>query len=157
MNLPDFFKRNKSARNDQLKTMPLDQDTQETLSNTTFFTCRETILHACSTNDIPLLRTLFQGLQIIAPHPEIKYPAGSQPSDPPCTYEMLVAAVREQHDETVEYLFNVFPNAEISPGVSDAALSCRSIPIWTRLLTHDRLFLNNEIDESGRTPFSMAC
>ncbi|KAL9115580.1 MAG: hypothetical protein Q9187_007265 [Circinaria calcarea] len=70
---------------------------------------------------------------------------------------MLMVAVREQHAPAVEYLLEMFPAAEISTGVIDAALSHRSIPTWTRLLAHDRSFLNREKDESQSTPFSQAC
>lgn len=70
---------------------------------------------------------------------------------------MLMAAVREQHDPMVEYLLTVFPHAQIGAGIIEAALSHRSIPIWTRLLAHDRSFLNIKIDKSQSTPFSHAC
>ncbi|MCJ1268950.1 hypothetical protein MMC22_008838 [Lobaria immixta] len=160
-----FFKRKESVGNEQPasaqapKSSGLDQESQPAPAGKTSQTCREQILHACSTDDISSLRTLFQSLNITAPHPEITYPAGfqPQPSDPPWTYEMLMTAVREQHDRTLEYLLKVFPDTKISTSVAEAGLSHRSIPIWIRLLEHDRSFLNNEKDESQSTSFSQAC
>ena len=165
MGLSSFFKQKKTAGNQQpasaqvSKTTALDQETQPAPPGKTPPTCREQILQACSTNDISTLGTLFQKLNITAPNPEIVYPAGSPPqvSDPPWTCEMLMAAVREQHEQAVEYLLKIFPDAEIRGNVVDAALLHRDIPIWTRLLAHDRTFLNREKDESQSTPFSQAC
>lgn len=161
MNLSSFFRRKQSAGNKQpaLAQAPaLNQESQPDPSGKTLQTCREQILRACATDDISTLRALFKSLNIVAPHPEITYPGSQpQPSDPPWTYEMLMTAVREQHDRTLEYLLKVFPDTKISTSVAEAGLSHRSIPIWIRLLTHDRSFLNNERDESQSTPFSQAC
>lgn len=61
---------------------------------------------------------------------------------------MLTAAVREQHDSTVKYLLKIFPDAGIGAGVTKAAFSHLSIPIWTP--PHTRLLVSEQ--QEGQTP-----
>lgn len=117
----------------------------------------------CWTDAIATLHTLFSRLNITAPPPppsprlEIIYPADSQsqPSDPPRTCEILSRPLCTYNLIRQSW----FSDAEIMAGVTEAAISYRSSPIWARarVLKHDHSFLSNARDESSLTPFSQAC
>ena len=120
-------------------------------------TCREELLRVCAAGDLPRLEQLFDFLQIRRGHPEIvgPYILPFPPSDPPFTWEMFEAAVREQHVPMITYLLNIFPTAKIRSNILVSGMSHRSIPIFSLLLSHDRSILDLEF-ETGATILSSA-
>lgn len=122
-------------------------------------TCKEEVLEACSTGNLSRLKQLLDNLQINPGHPEIigPYEKTFDPSEPPYTWQMLQAAVLDQHLSTITYLLHIFPAATISEPIIQASLTHHSIPVFAALLTHDRSILNHELESTASTtPLSSA-
>ena len=110
-------------------------------------TYEQEILSACSNGQIAILQQAFTALHINPGHTPITYVTSEplSPTDPPPTWAMLEAAIRNSQGPTLEYLLTIFPSYTIDRTLIQLALNHLAIPTLAALLHHDRALLNQDL------------